>query len=145
VIVVDASVAVKWHVPEAGSDEADLLLAGTQKLCGPALLRAEVYAALTRRFRQGEASEDEVRQGCRDWLAMIDEGVLTLLPSEADEAQAVEMALRLKHPFQDCLYLALAERLQAPLVTADPKFIERAASLYPAVRPLAAAPKSKRH
>jgi hypothetical protein len=30
----------------------------------------------------------------------------------------------------------VAERLQAPLITADPKFIERAAGLYPSVQPL---------
>jgi hypothetical protein len=76
---------------------------------------------------------------------MIDEGLITLLPSGPDEPQAIALALQLKHPYQDCLYLALAERLQAPLVTADPKFIERTAGIYPAVRPLVAAPKGKRH
>jgi predicted nucleic acid-binding protein len=137
-IVVDASVAAKWFLFEGDTPHANALLGGTQKLVAPALIRVEVYAAITRRFRNGEAPEAEVRQGCRDWLAMIDEGVITLLPSEPDEAQAVELALRLKHPYQDCLYLALAERLRAPLITADPKFIGRTDALYPAVRPLVA-------
>jgi hypothetical protein len=46
--------------------------------------------------------------------------------------------LRRKHPFQDGPYLALAERLKAPLVTADPKFFERTAGLYTRVTPLVA-------
>jgi predicted nucleic acid-binding protein len=144
-IVVDAGVAAKWFLAEEDTPHATSLLDGTQKLVAPALIRVEVHAAITRRFRKGEAPEAEVRQGCRDWLQMIDEGLITLLPSEPDEAQAVELALRLKHPYQDCLYLALAERLHAPLITADPKFIERTADLYPAVQPLVAATPRRHH
>jgi predicted nucleic acid-binding protein len=137
-IVVDASVAAKWFLFEEDAPHANTLLDGTQKFIAPALIRIEVYAAITRRFRNGEAPEVEVRQGCQAWLAMLDDGLITLLPSEPEQARAIEMALQLKHPFQDCLYLALAERLQAPLITADPKFVERAAGHYPAVRPLVA-------
>jgi predicted nucleic acid-binding protein len=145
-IVVDASAAVKWLVPEHGSDEAERLLNGSERLVAPGLIRVEVHAALTRRFRMGEAPEAEVLQNCREWAALIDEGIITLMPERQDESQAIALALQLKHPYQDCLYLALAERLQVPLVTADPKFIERTTGIYPAVRPLlAAAPKSKRH
>ena len=102
-----------------------------------------VVQSLARAMRKDP--EAEVRQSCRDWSEMIDGGLIALLPSEPDYPEAVALALRLKHPFQDCLYLALAERLRAPLVTADPKFIERTAGIYPTVRPLVAAPKGKRH
>jgi len=145
-IVVDASVATKWFLAEDETPLANALLNGTRKLFAPALIRVEVHAAITRRFRTGQAPEAEVRQACRDWYEMIDEGLLTLLVSEPDEPQAIDLALQLKHPFQDCLYLALAQRLQVPLVTADPKFIERTAGRYPAVQaltPLAA--KTKPH
>jgi len=137
-IVVDASVATKWFLAEDETPLANALLDGTQKLFAPPLIRIEVYAAITRRFRNGEAPEAEVRQACRDWSEMLDEGLLTLLATESDEPQAIDLALHLKHPFQDCLYLALAERLQAPLVTADPKFIKRTAGRFPAVQPLTA-------
>src|SRR5438874_10031464 len=99
-IVVDASVAAKWFLAEEDTPHANALLDGTRKLIAPALIRVEVHAAITRRFRNGEAPEAEVRQGCRDWSEMIDEGLITLLPSEADEPQAVALALRLRHPFQ---------------------------------------------
>jgi predicted nucleic acid-binding protein len=135
-IVVDASVAVKWLVPEHGSDAADRLLTTSQKLFAPDLIRVEVAAALTRRFRTGQAPEGEVREDCDRWPRLLAEGIVTLTPAEQDYPEAAALALQLKHPFQDCLYLALARRLQAPLVTADPKFIERAARFYPAVRAL---------
>lgn len=137
-IVVDASVATKWFLAEDDTPLANVLLNGTEKLFAPSLIRIEVYAAITRRFRNGQAPEAEVRQACRDWSEMLDEGLLTLLTSKSDEPLAIDLAVQLKHPFQDCLYLALAERLQAPLVTADPKFIKRTAGLYPAVQPLTA-------
>jgi predicted nucleic acid-binding protein len=135
-IVVDASVAVKWLVPEDGSEEADRLLSASHKLFAPDLIRVEVAAALTRRFRNGKAPEQEVREDCDNWPRLLTEGIVTLTPAEQDYPAAVALALELKHPFQDCLYLALALRLRAPLVTADPKFIERAANLYPCVQPL---------
>jgi predicted nucleic acid-binding protein len=137
-MIVDASVATKWFLFEEDTPRANALLDGTHKLLAPALIRIEVFAAITRRFRKGEAPEAEVRQACRDWSDMISEGIITLLPLEPDAPQAIDLAIQLKHPFQDCLYLALAERLQAPLVTADPKFIKRTATLYPCVKPLPA-------
>jgi predicted nucleic acid-binding protein len=146
VIVVDASVAAKWFLAEEDTPLANALLHGTDKLVAPDLIRIEVHAAITRRFRKGEAPEADVRQGCRDWADMLGEGLITLFPSEQDDQAALDLSLQLKHPYQDCLYLALAERLHATLITADPKFIERTADIYPAVKPLiAAAPKIKRH
>jgi predicted nucleic acid-binding protein len=136
VIVVDASVAAKWFLAEEDSPLANALLRGRDKLAGPDLLRIEVHAAITRRFRNGEAPEADVRRGCQDWLDLLGEGLITLFPSAQDDAAALDLAVQLKHPFQDCLYLALAQRLQAPLVTADPKFLGKAVPLYPQVRPL---------
>jgi len=50
------------------------------------------------------------------------DGVITLVPDEADLPRAVKLALALNHPLQDCLYLALAERLGVTLGAADQKF-----------------------
>ena len=51
--------------------------------------------------------------------------------------RAIERALKLAHPLQDCLYLALAEHERAVLVTADPKFQARARRAYASVELLA--------
>lgn len=52
-IVLDASVAVKAYLEEAGSDEATAVLACDQKLLAPELIGVEVCAAICRRVRRG--------------------------------------------------------------------------------------------
>ncbi|MDP2996794.1 MAG: type II toxin-antitoxin system VapC family toxin [Bryobacterales bacterium] len=120
--VVDASVAVKWLLPEAGDVAARSLLSSGERLFGPALIRVEVAAAITRKSRFGEIESRDAETAVDLWLRAIADGVITLVPDEADLPRAVKLALALKHPLQDCLYLALAERLGATLTTADEKF-----------------------
>jgi predicted nucleic acid-binding protein len=135
-IVVDASVAVTWLVTEQGPEDADHFLTAPSKIFAPDLIRVEVAAALTRRFRTALAPEAEVREDCARWSRMLADGILNLTPVDEDYEDAVASAMQLKHPYQDCLYLALAQRSNIPLVTADPKSIERVARRYTAVRPL---------
>ena len=39
----------------------------------------------------------------------------------------MRLAIEIGHPAYDCIYLALARRLGAPLVTADMRFVNRVA------------------
>jgi predicted nucleic acid-binding protein len=48
--------------------------------------------------------------------------VVELLP------RAIELAFDLQHPIYDCVYLALAEREKAALITADRRLIATAGS-----------------
>jgi predicted nucleic acid-binding protein len=135
-IVVDASVAVKWFLPETGSEEVTLLLSGTNKLIAPDLIRVEVAAAITRRVRLGELPEDEAMPICDAWLKALSDGVVTLTAAQDDLTEAIKLAMEIKHPLQDCLYLAVAMRLKAVLVTSDPVFVKRCSTFYPLVRML---------
>lgn len=132
-IVVDASVAVKWLWDEPGSDEAAQLLSGPRKVIAPDLLHIEVAAAVTRRFRLGDLSEDEARRVCGDWMQALDNGAVLLLPSADHMERAVDLAVQTRHPLQDCLYLAVARALDAPLATSNPKFRDRAEKIYSAI------------
>ena len=117
-LVVDASVAVKWLVAEEGSDAADRLVAGSEELHAPRLMASEIANALWRKARLGQIE--------RGRAAVL----LTALPQmpvrwSADEticADAVRLALALDRPVYDCVYLALAHRINARLVTADARF-----------------------
>jgi predicted nucleic acid-binding protein len=131
--VVDASVAVKWFFPEIGSPAAQALLNETAPLAAPALVRVEVYAGITRKVRLGEIAPEEARTACQLWARAIESGVLSLVPDEEVLPAATDCALKLAHPLQDCLYLALAQREQAVLITADPKFYARAQPAYGSV------------
>lgn len=129
-IVVDASVAAKWFWEEPGSDEAAKLLSGPRRLVGPDLLRVEAAAAVTRRMRLGQLSADETRRICKDWFEALDAGSVFLLPSTDYMEAAIELAIEMRHPLQDCLYLAVARALNVPLALSDPKFHDRAKTIY---------------
>lgn len=125
-IVLDASVAVKAYLDEVGSDEAIALLTGEQPLHGPELIRVEVASALCRRVRRGELAAEDAAALCDHWFARLQQGLFTLSPDRDLLSDAVQLATQLKHALQDCLYLAIARRLDAPLITADEPFFKRA-------------------
>ena len=117
-LVVDASVAVKWLVDEEGSEAADYLLEAEFELHAPRLLAAEVANALWRKARRGE-----IERGDAGLLA----GAAATMPvawcdDEDIAGEATRLALGLDRPVYDCLYLALAHRIEARLVTADTRF-----------------------
>ena len=134
--VVDASVAVKWFFPETGEAQAQQVLASGDRLAAPALIRVEVAAAIARKARFHEIHEEDAEAAANLWLRAIADGVIALSPDEADIGPAVKLALQLKHPLQDCLYLALAERIGATLITADQDFVGKASAAHARVRPL---------
>ena len=133
-IVVDASVAVKWLVPEAGKSAADELLNDGVPLLAPALIRVEVASAIARKVRFDEIRFQAGESAFGRWFELLLNGLMTLLPDEADLARAWQLATELRHPLPDCLYRALALRLRTPLVTADKKFADKARPEYPEVR-----------
>jgi predicted nucleic acid-binding protein len=138
VIVVDASVAVKWLISEKDEAAADQLLRSGQELTGPALLRVEVAAAVARKARFQEITPREAATATALWIESLLRGEVHLIPEDDELPRALQLALELNHPLQDCLYLALAERLDAPLITADEKFANKAQGVYPRVRRLSA-------
>ena len=129
-IVLDASVAVKPYLEEQGADTATDLLAGTEPLLAPELIRLEVASALCRRVRRGELEAGEAELRTQHWLAELDKGLFTLTPDRDLLPEAVALATKLKHPLADCLYLAVAIRSHALLLTADRTFHDRARPLY---------------
>ena len=116
--VVDASVAVKWLVNGDDSVAADHLLTADYDLYAPRLLVSEVGNALWRKARAGELKPGEVGA----MAAAIVEMPLRWATDETICADASRLALALDRPIYDCLYLALAHRLAATLVTADMRF-----------------------
>jgi predicted nucleic acid-binding protein len=126
-IVVDASVIVKWFIPEAGDIPAKALLAAGDELIAPELARVEVASALIRKGLRDEVAAADVASTLRAWFRAVAEGQIFLLPNSDDIEAAATLALELRHPLPDCLYLAVAERLGVALVTADRAFARRAA------------------
>jgi predicted nucleic acid-binding protein len=136
VTIVDASVAIKWLLPEPDADHAEMLLESGEQLAAPALIRIEVAAAIARKVRMKEIELRDGGTAFQLWLRCITAGVIVLVPDEAHIHLAWKIATKLSHPLQDCLYLAAAESLDAALVTADRKFVAAAQRDYPRARML---------
>ena len=125
-IVVDASVIVKWFIPEIGAVPAKALLAAGDELIAPELARIEVASALIRKGLREELTGADVESTLCAWFRALSEGQIVLLPNSEDIEAAGRLALELRHPLPDCLYLAAAERLGVALITADRDFVRRA-------------------
>ena len=129
-IVIDANVAVKWYLPERGTEAAIELTTGGDQLIAPELIRLEVLSAITRRVRTGEARANEAKAQCERWLTNLTDGAVSLVPEQDLLHDAIDLSLKVKHPLLDCLYLAVAKRLEAPLLTADRPFHDRVKPFY---------------
>ncbi len=116
-MIVDASVAVKWFVDEPLADRARGLR--SNELAAPDLLVIEVANALWRKVRGGEGTS----RGAREALGALRRGPVKLRPAVELVDRAIEMALELGHPVYDCVYLALAERQDDRLATADRRLV----------------------
>ena len=116
--VVDASVAVKWLVAEEDADVAQELATSGHDLHAPRLMTSEVANALWRKARVGEIE----RRAAGILLANVADMPVRWGADETVSADAVRLALALDHPVYDCVYLALAHRIGAVLLTADRRF-----------------------
>lgn len=119
-VVIDASVLVKWLLPEADSAQARSLIwqasTGSVSLSAPAHVLAETanvlwkHALLLKTITPAEANASLRALGT---LPMVIEDLEPLLP------HAFDLAMAHRRTVYDCLYVALALRDDAELVTAD--------------------------
>jgi len=123
ILVVDASVAVKWYPDEVASAPARDLLVSDDLLAAPELLQVEAASVFWKRVRQGQMSAADAAQAVRRLRVVIDwwDGHADVVP------RALELASALDHPVYDCVYLAAAERVDGTLATADARFAARLA------------------
>ena len=119
--VVDASVAIKWVIQEAGT-EAALRLLG-HELIAPDLLVAECANILWRKQRLGEISAREAGLAAR----LLERAELDLVPMRRLLDRATALAIALDHPAYNAVYLALAETTGRAFVTADLRLARKAA------------------
>jgi predicted nucleic acid-binding protein len=114
-LVVDASVAAQWFVPDNHTAEALMVLRHVPSLAAPELLYAEVANTLWKRVQRGELTPTEA-DALFDALLTVP---IDTYPSSLLLPVAWETATRAGITVYDGLYVALAHHLRAPLATAD--------------------------
>ncbi len=115
IVVVDASVAAKWVLPEADSACAAAIRTPDDDLIAPSLAVAEIGNAVCKAALRGDMAPHQASDALRIAVAHYHR----ILPLEEFAAAALDLATSLRYPIYDCFYLALAQRGSAPLVTAD--------------------------
>jgi predicted nucleic acid-binding protein len=117
-IVVDASVAVKWYLPEAQAEEARRLLQGSWTLLVPDLLFTEVTNVLWKKARFGELTAEDAQAA----VSALDIISLRVYPTSSLMRAALDIGIRTGRTVYDSVYLALAIRENVSMVTADERF-----------------------
>ena len=133
--VIDASVAVKWLLPEELTDKADLLLRRyetdeTMRWLAPEFVYLEIANALWKRVKLGGLELRDAMKIYEDFRMeslLAIKGSAWLVETSGGYKSAFEIAKDLNHnAIYDCCYLALAIRSASILITADKVFVERA-------------------
>jgi predicted nucleic acid-binding protein len=111
--VVDASVMVELLLRMPGSERLQQRLARPKRLCAPALLDVEVAQALRRYAARGELSAERGTDAIELLLAF------PIVRYGHEPLLSRVWQLRANLTAYDATYVALAEALRVPLLTAD--------------------------
>lgn len=123
-VVIDASVAVKWFLPEIHAEAAWRYLDDDFERVAPDLLYAECGNVIWKRARRSELSEEQVDKALRALYTVPIESH----PSGRLLESAYQAARALDRTVYDALYLVLAREQNCPLITADRRFYEAVAT-----------------
>ena len=118
VLLIDASVAVKWVVEEQGTAEA-LALRTRFRFAAPDLLVPECSNILWKKAQRGDLVPEEAILAAR----LLERAGVELLPMGRLMEGATALAIDLGHPAYDCVYLVLARQRQWRFVTADERLL----------------------
>lgn len=133
--MVDASLVLKWFVPEVHSEAARRWLAARHDYVAPDLLFAEAGNAVCKKVQRKELGRDKGRQLVGDLAHVAVESIAT----RGLVRDALSLALTAGITVYDALYLTLAVRLETQVITGDDRFVARLAEfplLVPHVRRL---------
>jgi predicted nucleic acid-binding protein len=130
-VVVDASVALKWVLAEPGRAKAIEFLnaygEGSIDLIAPGLIMEEAASALSKRCRRKELTHAAAHEAFK----LFDLRRPRLVDTAAHLYQAFSLSLMHQLSLWDCVYLALAIDRRADLVTADRRFHRSISRFYP--------------
>lgn len=122
-VVIDASVLIKFYVPEILSDRAEQLLIeaeqGHMELLAPDLIYPEVGNILWKKERLRELTRSEIQE--------ITEAIVDL-PLKIEHSKqllqaAVEIGIAYGTTIYDALYITLAKVYETKMITADRKLV----------------------
>ena len=127
-IVVDASVIVKWFIPEVGDVPAKALLATADELIAPELARIEVASALVRKGIRQELAGTDVENTLRDHPEVVEAWSVTGEPDAIARVRTQDNA-DLERLIMDLQRDGLVVRTRSQVILSD--LVERGSDRTP--------------
>lgn len=124
ILVLDASAGIELLLKRPRSSDLQVILEQSSEVLTTTLYQAEVGNVLVKYHRAGFLTSEEVLRLSGFSWNLVDE----FIAIEENLTEAVAESIRLNHTVYDLLYLTLARRNGATLVTLDTKLAQLASS-----------------
>ena len=113
--VLDASAAVRLILADPAAADLAEQVGGAALVLAPELMLTELANTLWKLQRADRLNELDPQELLAEARELVDR----LEPDRHLQAEALALACHLNHPVYDCLYLALARREAASLISSD--------------------------
>jgi predicted nucleic acid-binding protein len=126
-VVLDASAVVRLIEASPQSSPIQEAVGQAHLVLAPELMLTEVANALWKLQRAGQLRPEDVQPRLAAAVELVDH----IEPDRHLHVEALALACHLDHPVYDCVYLALARREAASLLTTDQRLLALAAQVLP--------------
>ena len=113
--VLDASAAVRLILADPAAADLAERVGGAALVLAPELMLSELANTLWKLQRADRLNDLDPQELLAEARELVDR----LEPDRHLQAEALALACHLNHPVYDCLYLALARREAASLISSD--------------------------
>ena len=121
--VIDASVVIKWYVPEGNYEAARAMRTAETALAAPDLLFAETANILWKVVRRGEMTASRATEVIEEIAA----APFIAISNQSLAQDALDLSIATGITAYDASYVALAIRVDKILITADEKLVRKLA------------------
>lgn len=125
--VLDASAAVRLILGDPTASELADQIGDAPLVLAPELMLTEVANALWKLARSDQLKGLDPQLLLADARDLVDR----VEPDRQLQVEALALACHLNHPVYDCLYLALARREAATLISSDRRLVALAGQVLP--------------
>ena len=125
--VLDASAAVRLILADPAAADLAERVGGAALVLAPELMLTELANTLWKLQRADRLNDLDPQELLAEARELVDR----LEPDRHLQAEALALACHLNHPVYDCLYLALARREAASLISSDRRLNALAARVLP--------------
>ncbi len=117
IVVLDASAGIEIALSRSDAEKYETIIANASKVISSDLYKAEVANVLWKYHKTGLLNKNEVIQRLHYCTELVDE----FIDIDENNEEALNEGIRIDHSIYDLLYLNLARRNGATLLTQDKK------------------------